>query len=108
VQTCRSARTIDVIEGELSEAFLRGGYLLFELPLVNVYLAREQARCGDRDEAITLMRTAVDHLFREGHLLGWGIPETGVLVETLLDRGAESDVVRSRGRDRAVSVRASR
>ena len=78
---------------ELSEAFLRGGYLLFELPLVNAYLAREQARDGDRDEAITLMRTAADHLFREGHLLGWGIPETGVLVETLLDRGAESDVV---------------
>ena len=39
------------------------------------------------------MRTAADHLFREGHLLGWGIPATGVLVETLLDRGAESDVV---------------
>ena len=78
---------------EVSDMFLRGGYLLFELPLVNVYLAREQARDGDRDEAITLMRTAADHLFREGHLLGWGIPATGVLVETLLDRGAESDVV---------------
>ena len=78
---------------EVSDMFLRGGYLLFELPLVNVYLAREQARDGDRDEAITLMRTAADHLFREGQLLGWGIPATGVLVETLLDRGAESDVV---------------
>ena len=33
------------------------------------------------------MRAAVDHLFREGQLLGWGIPATGVLVETLLDRG---------------------
>jgi len=78
---------------EVSDMFLRGGYLLFELPIVNAYLAREQARDGDRDEAITLMRTAADHLFREGHLLGWGIPATGVLVETLLDRGAESDVV---------------
>jgi len=38
------------------------------------------------------MRAAVDHLFREGQLLGWGIPATGVLVETLLDRGADSDV----------------
>ena len=25
--------------------------------------------------------------------MGWSIPATGVLVETLLDRGAESDVV---------------
>ena len=39
------------------------------------------------------MRAAVGHLFREGQLLGWGVPATGVLVETLLDRGAESDVV---------------
>jgi len=38
------------------------------------------------------MRAAVDHLFREGQLLAWGIPATGVLVETLLDRGADSDV----------------
>ena len=38
------------------------------------------------------MRAAVDHLFREGQLLAWGIPATGVLVETLLDRGAEGDV----------------
>ena len=38
------------------------------------------------------MRAAVDHLFREGQLLGWGIPATGVLVETLLDRGADGDV----------------
>jgi hypothetical protein len=38
------------------------------------------------------MRAAVDHLFREGQLHAWGIPATGVLVETLLDRGTESDV----------------
>ena len=38
------------------------------------------------------MRAAVDHLFREGRLLGWGVPATGVLVETLLDRGTDGDV----------------
>lgn len=38
------------------------------------------------------MRAAVDHLVRGGQLLSWGIPATGVLVETLLDRGAEPDV----------------
>jgi DNA-binding CsgD family transcriptional regulator len=65
---------------------------LGELPIVNVYLARERARCGERDEAIPLMRAAVDRLFREGQLLGWGLAATGVLMETLLDRRADGDV----------------
>ena len=78
---------------EVSAVFLRRGRNLCELPMVNVYLARERARRGDRDDAISLIRAATDHMFREGQLLGWGIPATGVLVETLLDRGAESDVV---------------
>ena len=77
---------------EVSEVLLRRGYLMGELPIVNVYLARERARRGDCDEAIPLMRGAADHLFRERQLLAWGIPATGVLVETLLDRGAEGDV----------------
>lgn len=78
---------------EVSEVFLRRGFFLADLPMVEVYLAREKAQCGDRDGAIPLMRAAVDHQFREGRLLGWSIPTTGVLVETLLDRGAESDLV---------------
>ena len=77
---------------EASEAFVRRGQNLGELPLVQVYLARERARREDHDEAIPLMRAAVDHSFREGKLQAWGVPATGVLVETLLDRGAESDV----------------
>ena len=77
---------------EVSDVHLRQGYLRGELPLVNVYLARERALCGDRDEAIPLMRAATDDLVREGRLLGWVIPATGLLVETLLDRGADGDV----------------
>jgi class 3 adenylate cyclase len=77
---------------EVSEVFIRGGHNLGDLPIVNVYSARERAQRGDRDEAIPLMRTAVDDLFREGQLLGWGVPATGVLVETLLDRGTDNDV----------------
>ena len=38
------------------------------------------------------MLAALDQLVREGQLLAWGIPATGVLVETLLDRGADGDV----------------
>ncbi len=77
---------------EVSDVFVRRGHNLSELPLVNVYLAREGAWRGDRDDAIPLMGAAVDHLFREGRLLLWGVPATGVLVETLLDRGGDGDV----------------
>ena len=77
---------------EASDEFPRRGHFLCDLPLVNVYVARERARRGDRDEAIPLMRAAVDHLFREGRLLMWGPAATGVLVQTLLDRGADGDV----------------
>jgi len=77
---------------EISELLLhRRGYNVSELPIVNIYLAREKARRGDRNEAIPLMRTAVDDMFGQG-LLAWGVPATGVLVETLLDRGTGGDV----------------
>ena len=77
---------------EASDMYLRGVHNLAELPFVNVHLARERARRGDHDEAIPLMRATVDHLFRDGQLLLHGIGATGVLVETLLDRGADGDV----------------
>jgi hypothetical protein len=77
---------------EVSDVFRCRGNNLAELPIVNVYLARERARREDRDEAIPLMRAAVDDLVREGQLLAYGVPATCVLVETLLDRGADGDV----------------
>jgi hypothetical protein len=76
---------------EVSEVFLQR-YLLSALPLVELYLARESARRGDRDAAIPLMRAALDDLVRQGQLLAAGIMGSGVLVETLLDRGADADV----------------
>jgi hypothetical protein len=78
---------------EVSETFVRRRHNLSELPMVNVCLASDRARRGDRDGAIPLMRAAVEHLFRDGRLLTYGVAATGVLVETVLDRGAESDVV---------------
>jgi AAA ATPase domain len=77
---------------EISDVLLRRGYARTELPIVNVHAARERASRGDRDDAIPLMRAAVDDLVREGQLLAWGVPATGVLVETLLDRRADGDV----------------
>ena len=76
----------------VSDAFLRRGHNLADLPIVDLYLARERAGHGDGDDAVLRMRTVIDHLIREGQLLAWGIPATGVLVETLLDRSAENDV----------------
>jgi len=77
---------------EASEMALRRRHNLCDRPLIDVYSSRETARCGARAEAIPLMRAAVDHLVGEGQLLGWGVCATGVLVETLLDRGADGDV----------------
>jgi class 3 adenylate cyclase len=78
---------------EVGDVLERRGHNLSELRLIKVYMARERARHGDRDGAISLMFAAVDQLVREGQLLSWGIPATGVLVATLLERGTESDVV---------------
>jgi class 3 adenylate cyclase len=80
-----------IILAEVSDVLLRRGHNLSELRLLNVYLARERALQGYRDEAIPLMRAAVDELVGEGQLLSWGIPATGALVETLLDRRADGD-----------------
>jgi class 3 adenylate cyclase len=77
---------------EVGEGFRRRGYNLSALPIVDVYLAREKARHGDRDHAIPLMRTAADHLFSDGRLLAWGTAASGVLVETLLERDADGDL----------------
>jgi hypothetical protein len=77
---------------EVRDVFRRGGHFLCDLPMLDVYVAREAARRGDRDQAIPQMRAAVDQLAGGGQLLSWGVPATGVLVETLLERGTEGDV----------------
>jgi hypothetical protein len=81
-----------VLLEEFSDVFVRRRHNLGELPIVNVYLARETARRGGRDEAIRLMRAAIDDLVCAGQLLAWGIPATGVLAETLLERASKNDV----------------
>ena len=65
---------------------------LCDLPIIEIYVARERARGGDRDGAIPLMRAICDHLFRDGGLLLWSVPATGVLVETLIDRRGPGDL----------------
>jgi hypothetical protein len=61
------------------------------VPAAEVFVAREWARRGDRDAAIPVMRNAVDVLHQAGQL-GYGVWGTSVLVETLLEHGAEGDL----------------
>jgi hypothetical protein len=61
------------------------------VPATELLAGREMARRGDRDAAIPVLRTAVDELHQAGRL-GYGVFGTGVLAETLLERGAEGDL----------------
>ena len=70
--------------------------VLFLVPVTELWVARERAGCGDRDAAIAVMRQAVDELHQAGQLF-FGVWGTGVLVEALLERGAEGDVSEAQG-----------
>jgi class 3 adenylate cyclase len=63
----------------------------FLVPVTELWVARDTARRGDGDAAIAVMRQAVDELHQTGRL-AYGVWGTGVLVETLLERGAEGDL----------------
>jgi hypothetical protein len=60
-------------------------------PVTELLTAPERARRGDRDAAIAVARKAVDELYQAGRL-GYVDLGAGVLVETLLERGAEGDL----------------
>ncbi len=66
------------------------GFPRAELPVLDLYSAREQARGGNRDGAIPVIRKSVDEVFVRGQI-PYFIPMTGVLVEILLDRCADGD-----------------
>ncbi len=76
---------------EVRDMCLQLRFFRTHLPVVDLCAARARARIGDREDAISAMRTALDDLFRAGQLVHsvWG---TAILVETLLDRGADADV----------------
>ena len=61
------------------------------VPVAELLAAREGARRGDRDGAIPVMRNAVDEMHQAGQRAP-GVWGTGLLVETLLERGAEGDL----------------
>jgi hypothetical protein len=70
---------------------LKQRYSSLELPLADVYAAREEARHGDLHRALPPLRAAIDEFFRRAQI-PWAVLATGVLVETVLDRGVERAV----------------
>ncbi len=76
---------------EVRDMCLQLRFFRTHLPLVELCTARERARLGDREDAISAMRTALDDLFQKGQLVHgvWGTP---IFVETLLDRAADGDL----------------
>jgi hypothetical protein len=69
--------------------------VLFLIPVTDLWAAWARARHGERDAAIAVMRQAVDEMHQAGQLF-YGIWGTGILVETLLERGAEDDLAEAR------------
>jgi hypothetical protein len=71
--------------------WLRERSRLYLIPFADLVIARERARHGEQDDAILVMRAAVTEQFQIGQL-GACVVATALLVETLLERGAEGDV----------------
>lgn len=63
----------------------------FLVPVADVWIARESARHGDRDVAISVMRESSEKLLLAGRT-AYGLLCTTVLVETLLERAANGDL----------------
>ena len=73
------------------DAALKRGFTMNALALVDPEIAREKARNGDLDGAVTLAKAAIDDMFDRGAMFLRGVA-TAVLVEALLDRGADGDL----------------
>ncbi len=77
--------------GQYHDIALRRQVGLQVRPVIELWTARERARRGDRDAAIAVMRKAVDEMHQAGRPF-YGVWGTGVLVEALLESGAEGDL----------------
>ncbi|HEY2199531.1 MAG TPA: hypothetical protein VGH69_17865 [Mycobacterium sp.] len=78
------------VMGQARDMWLRE-HAVFMVPVADLWAARERARRSDRDAAIAVIRQAEDEMHQAGRL-GYGVSGTGILVETLLERGAEDDL----------------
>ena len=74
----------------MRDQILEGNFSVAEVPLLNLYIARQHARRGDRDGVLSSMREAVDQLFSCRHF-AYCLGATSMLVETLLEAGTSDD-----------------
>jgi class 3 adenylate cyclase len=81
---------------DVREMCLQREFFLINLPVLELYSARERVGVGDWDEALAMMRKAVGEFIREAQVVQ-GIWGSAVLVEALLKRGAERDLVEAEG-----------
>jgi adenylate cyclase len=76
---------------ELRDMCLSQRYALNLVPGIDIYLARETALRGDLDDAVKQLRALSDDAFNCQYV--WTFESAvGALVETLLDRGGETDL----------------
>jgi adenylate cyclase len=68
-------RGLEVL-GQVRDMCHNGRFYVFMLPVIDVWAARERARCGDRGGALPQMRAATNDLFYAGQH-SYGIPATG-------------------------------
>jgi hypothetical protein len=88
--SCEDRRGVALLE-QVRDQILQGRFTLAELPLFNLYIAREQARRGDPDRVLPSMREAVDQLFSSRHY-AYCLGATSILVETLLEADTSTDL----------------
>jgi adenylate cyclase len=72
------------------EAALQHRFTMAALPPIDIELAKDNARTGDHDGAIELLRAVVDDEFATGEMAYRGAAVTA-LVESLLQRGTDAD-----------------
>jgi hypothetical protein len=79
---------------EARNMWLRKQVALQMMPVTELLIAPERARHRDCDAVVPVMHKAVDEMYQEGHLV-YGVWGTGILAETLLERGAEGDLAKA-------------
>jgi adenylate cyclase len=77
---------------ELVDPGVENRYFSYNLLVIQVHAAREKAQLGDFDGAIELVRIALDGLFVK-EAAQWIARATAVLVESLLRRGTDADLL---------------
>jgi hypothetical protein len=77
---------------QVRETCIREQFFLQIVPMIDLYTAGERARRGDPDGVVPVMQKIVGDLFARGQF-GHFVMANSFLVETLLNRGTEGDVV---------------